>query len=79
MDTPKVEKPKPIRRKKMWAYFAPDGYCQTRSIGETKDITQQCISAIDGCNADGSKTTYKDYEKNGYVLKRVFVTVDLAN
>lgn len=55
---------------KFWAYFAPDGYCQVRSISETKDEARRFI-----VQDNSSSLTFMDYENAGFKLVRV--TLDL--
>lgn len=63
-----MAKPKPINKKLCWAYFAPDGYLQVRSIAQTKKLAREMVCKFE-------TTSYKDYEKAGYTLHRVLVDV----
>ncbi len=58
-----------IIKKKMWCYTAPNGVLQTRSLQDTKKICQEQIVG------QFSDLTFKDYEKAGYKLHRVMVTI----
>lgn len=51
-----------------WAYFAPDGYVQVRTIADTKKVARGQISKWE-------PFTWKDYEAKGYILKRVNVSI----
>lgn len=64
----KPKTPKDVNRK-MWAYFAPDGYLQVRSIGETKKEARVFVPSPFG------DKTYEDYEREGYVLRRIYVEI----
>ena len=55
----------------MWAYFAPDGWVQVRSIAETKDLCREMIAEREYHPVSGLKTTYKDYEEAGYTMHKV--------
>lgn len=66
-----------IDNQKMWCYIAPDGQIQTRSIQPTKAICREAISAREYCLFTNRKTTYKDYEKEGFVMKRCLVNVKI--
>lgn len=68
-----MEKPKEENNVKVWAYFAPDGYCQVRSISDDKKTAREMIKSI----FDFDFVTYKDYEAKGYVLKRIELTIKL--
>jgi len=59
----KVKKPKDMKGK-YWAYFAPDGYLQVRSIADTKKDAREFL-------ASGQTETWRDYEKEGFRLFRV--------
>ena len=65
-----MKKPKPLKLKTAWAYFSPDGYIQIRSISEVKNISREMISMHE-------IWTYKDYEKEGYYLRKVKVNIEL--
>lgn len=60
--------------KKMWAYFAPDGAIQVRSIADTKSLCREMI-AIGEYDLSGTKITYKDYDKEGFTMHRIQFTV----
>ena len=62
-------KPPKIENGKMWAYYAPSGDIQVRSIAETKKQSRQYI------NWNTCISSYKDYEKEGYVLRRIYVQI----
>lgn len=66
----KVRKPKDLKPCKMWAYFAPDGFIQVRSIGFTKMESREMISRLESYD-------YTDYEKRGYKLHRIFIMIDV--
>jgi hypothetical protein len=53
---------------KYWAYYAPDGYIQVRSIGYTKIESREMISL-------NESVTFKDYEKAGYTLRRIDLSI----
>jgi len=59
---------KPIKSLKLWCYIAPDGFVQVRSIAHTKKICRETISSHESY-------TYLDYEKNGFELKRIIVSI----
>ena len=61
-------KPKPMKGK-YWAYFAPNGYLQVRSIAETKKLAREMIAKE---NYDKS---WKDYEIMGFYLLKVDVDI----
>ena len=62
-------KARPINKKKMFAYFAPNGYVQVRSITDTKKLSREKISDREfGVN-------WRDYESAGYVLKKIIVDI----
>ena len=63
-------KTKNINNRKMWAYFAPDGYLQVRSIADTKKLSMEMISKYE-------VFTYKDYEKKGYYIKKIMVNINV--
>ncbi len=52
----------------MYAYFAPDGNIQVRSISDTKKMTKEMISRYEAF-------THLDYEKAGYVLHKISVNI----
>jgi hypothetical protein len=66
---PAGRKAKAINKRKMYAYFAPDGYVQVRSIADTKALSREMISMRE------PSVTWKDYEKNGYFQRVVMVDV----
>lgn len=82
-----MKKPKEINKLVQWAYFAPDGYIQVRSIADTKKYSREML-----CSREyGTKTitgvilpdyigriTWQDYEKAGYYIKKVIVTIKLV-
>jgi hypothetical protein len=51
-----------------WCYYAPDGFPQVRSLDDSKKACRASIS-------EHESITWKDYEKAGYVLKRVVFTI----
>lgn len=59
-----------LNKVKMWCYTSPDGNIQTRSLQQTKRECRECINT-----GPYSGTTYKDYEKAGFQLHRVLVTI----
>jgi hypothetical protein len=59
---------RPVNAKKMYAYFAPDGYIQVRSIAGTKKLSREMISKF-------KDKTWVDYERKGYFLSQVDVTI----
>lgn len=63
------KKAKPINRK-MWGYFAPDGYLQVRSIADTKKLSREMLT-------DSESVTYKHYEAKGYFLKLIYVRIEI--
>ncbi len=68
---------KDINSEKMFAYFAPDGEIQTRSIQPTKKMCRTAICAREyhtwqtDKDRDGLSVTWQDYEKNGFVMKQI--------
>jgi len=62
-------KPKPINRL-MWAYFAPDGYLQVRSIADTRKLSREMVSKLEIFD-------YKDYEKWGYKAHKILVNIEI--
>lgn len=65
-------KPKEIKQKEMWAYFAPDGYLQVRSIGFTKKDSKENISYRE------PSVDWKDYEKKGFYLEKIILDVKIG-
>lgn len=65
-------KPKSIKNRKMWAYFAPDGWLQVRSLGETKAQARKYLT-WDGVSMD----TWQDYEHQGFTLHQVIVKIEV--
>lgn len=61
------KKPKPVRQT-MWAYFAPDGYVQVRSLADTKSLSRDMVAMHEEYN-------WKDYEDKGYYCQQVDVTI----
>ena len=59
-----------------YAYFAPDGALQVRSIGTTKKESREFIRARE-YHPSGMSVTWRDYEKKGYVLRKIRMTVTL--
>lgn len=57
---------------KYWAYFCPAGWLQVRSIGYTKNESREFISKLES-------VSYKDYEKAGYLLKRIEVDIKIVD
>ena len=57
-------KPKPMKGK-YWAYFAPDGYLQVRTIAKTKKESREFLPCRD------SDITWKDYEEQGFKLLKI--------
>jgi hypothetical protein len=64
-------KSKNINYKKAFAYFAPDGNCQVRTISPYKDICREMLP-----HKYGSKT-WQDYEAAGFYLKRIMVNISV--
>jgi hypothetical protein len=56
-------KPKPMKGK-YWAYFAPDGYLQVRSIARSITESREMI-------AIHTDKTWKDYEEAGFKLLKI--------
>lgn len=52
-----------------WAYFAPDGYLQVRTIGESRADSRRFLVGRD------ESITWREYERAGYVLNRVRVEI----
>lgn len=61
--------------KKMWAYFAPDGSVQVRSIADTKSLCREMVAAREWDYATDEKITYKHYEAKGFTIHRVQFSV----
>ena len=57
-------KPKPMKDKR-WAYFAPDGNLQVRTIAPTKKLSREMLPA------GYSTMTWKDYEEAGFKLLKI--------
>lgn len=79
-----MKKPKEVNKLKQQAYFAPDGYIQVRSIANTKEISREMLCLREygtPINTDiilsdyVRKITWEDYEKAGYYIKKVIVTI----
>jgi len=64
----------PVINKKLWAYFAPDGYLQVRSLGTKKEAR---LFICSGEYIGGKHVTYHDYENNGYTLHQVLVNIQI--
>lgn len=60
-------KPKSIKNRKMWAYFAPDGWLQVRSLAYTKIDSRRYLT----------RDSWKEYEANGYTLHQVIVNIEV--
>lgn len=63
--------PKSIKNKKMWAYFAPDGSLQVRTLGDCKKDSRQEISRHE------LTATWRDYERDGFYLRKVIVNISI--
>lgn len=72
----KKRKPRQFTRQLFWAYYAPDGNLQTRSMQNKKYLAQEAIAQRE-YHPDGTKVTHLDYEAAGYVLCRVVATVHI--
>ncbi len=55
--------------KSAWAYFAPDGEVQVRTIAGSKKTAREMLPHKYG------DYTYKEYEQHGYFLKKVGVSI----
>jgi len=64
--------PKPINNRLMFAYFAPDGYIQVRTIADTKKLSRWAI-------CKGEAKSWEDYERAGYVCKKVLVDIRIID
>jgi len=64
-----IMKAHPIKNRKMWGYFSPDGFLQVRTISTDKKISREMLPK------HGWKWTYKDYEKEGFFLRRITLTM----
>lgn len=60
------------KNRKMWAYFAPSGDVQVRSISYTKALARENICKFESY-------TYKDYEKKGFKLHKIILNIALIN
>jgi len=60
-----MKKTKPIKGKR-WAYFAPDGNLQVRSIGHTRNEAREWI---------GTSNDWHEYERLGFRLHRIYVNI----
>jgi hypothetical protein len=56
---------------KLWAYFAPDGWIQVITIGETKKESRDFLVYGDPTRS------YKDFEKLGYVLRKISLSIKI--
>lgn len=65
-----MKAPKPLKSKKKWAYFSPDGYIQVRSIADTKALSREMI-----CKHES--LLYRHYEEKGYTLHKVSVKIEV--
>ena len=65
-------KPKPMKGK-YWAYFAPDGNLQVRTIAPTKKLSREMLPA------GYSTMTWQDYEKQGFILCRIEIDIKPLN
>ena len=54
-----------------WAYYSPDGYVQVRTIAPTKTLARRHLPLTEIC-------TYKDYEKKGYTIQQVDVSINVV-
>lgn len=66
----KVRKPKPIN-KTMWAVFAPDGHLQSRSLADTKRLSESMTPS------GTTEATWKDYKAAGFRVHKVKVVVKI--
>jgi hypothetical protein len=71
-----MPKAKPILNKKMWAYFAPDGYLQVRSISYSKKQSRGLLTLFAHYADDKS---WMKYEKAGYFPKRIMVNITIKD
>lgn len=62
---------KPINQKVMWAYFAPDGYIQVRTIAYSKKLAREMLPK------DNISFPYTKYEEQGFYLRRILVNIEL--
>lgn len=69
-----MDKIKEVKTKKYFAYFAPDGEIQVRSIAQTKKMSRRYIAA-EGAYKESSM--WRQYESNGYVLKPILFSAIL--
>lgn len=61
---------KGIKKTKMWAVFAPDGYIQSRTIANTKKIAQE-LAIVRGVS------TWEDYAAAGFTTNKILVDIKL--
>lgn len=67
-----MAKPKPVN-KKMWGYFSPSGWLQTRSLADTKKESREQIVRQDGSEK------WQDYDNLGFVLKKLKVEISIID
>jgi len=63
-----MKKPRPMKGK-FWAYFAPNGYLQVRTLATTKALSREEL--VRG----GTSPDFKVYELMGFRLLRVDVNI----
>ncbi|HKZ43053.1 MAG TPA: hypothetical protein VJ044_18985 [Candidatus Hodarchaeales archaeon] len=63
-----AKKPEPMHGT-YWGYFAPDGFLQVRTIGETKEESRKFLPGF------YEAKTWRDYEGAGWTLKRIIVDI----
>ena len=66
---------KPIKQKRKWAVFSPNGYLQYRTISDTRKWAKE--RAI-GCREIGEKT-WNDYYKAGFTVNKVLVDIKILS
>jgi len=66
---------KPIKQKRKWAVFSPNGYLQYRTISDKRKIAQD--RAI-GYWEMGEKT-WEDYAEAGYTTNKILVDIQILS
>jgi hypothetical protein len=64
-----MKKVKEVKNMKAWAYIAPNGWVQVRSIGGTKKESREMIDRYD------KPFTWEDLEKKGFHLEKIIIDI----
>jgi len=66
-------KAKKLQSNQMWAYFAPNGYIQVRSMGFTKEEARNAMDMYG--YLDNPPSTWQEYEAAGFECKKINVKI----